>query len=387
VSPAILSVSEFSALVNQTLEFAYQEVVVEGEISEFSLRKERFVFFDLKDAEASLNCFMMVYQLKTPLEDGMKVRVTATPKLTTWGKFSLTVRQVELAGAGELKRAYELLKQKLEAEGLFAPERKRELPEYPQTIGVVSSAESAGFKDFCKILNQRWSGVKVQLADVQVQGEAAPAQVVNAIEHFNLEATPPQLLVIMRGGGSLEDLSAFSTEPVVRAIAASRIPTVVGVGHEQDISLADLAADVRAATPTDAARRVVPDKHEVARHLGRDIYQIEGSMSKAIDAQQVVISRNLQRLEQYIELPKVRVSNLALALEHSVGDILNRQRGQFAGLARTLAGMDPRQVLKRGYAIARKGTRVVRAARDVSVGDLLMLQLAEDVIKTEVKDA
>jgi exodeoxyribonuclease VII large subunit len=272
VNPQIISVTEFVSIINETLAFAYPQVTIEGEVSSFKVNQGKFVFFDLKDEANVLSCFMMVHQLKMPIEDGMKVRVTGTPKVTKFSKFSLTVRAVELAGEGELRRAMELLKKKLEGEGLFDQARKRPIPKFPVRLGLITSGASAAYADFIKILNARWSGVEVLLADVSVQGAAAPDQIVGALEYFNTLRDPVDVLVLIRGGGSLEDLAAFSTEPVARAVAASRTPIIVGVGHEVDFSLADYAADLRAATPTDAARLVVPDRHETearVEHLAR----------------------------------------------------------------------------------------------------------------------
>ena len=210
----IISVSEFIAILNETLTFAYPEVIVEGEVSSFKVNQGKWVFFDLKDPDSTLGCFMPLFSLKLPLEDGMKVRVTGSPRLTKWGKFSFTVRSVELAGEGELKRAMALLKAKLEAEGLFEQERKREIPVYPARIGLITSGQSAAYSDFIKILQTRWSPVTVILADIQVQGASAPDQIVSALEYFNSGAEQVDTLVLIRGGGSLEDLQAFSTEPV-----------------------------------------------------------------------------------------------------------------------------------------------------------------------------
>ncbi|HSH31858.1 MAG TPA: exodeoxyribonuclease VII large subunit, partial [Candidatus Saccharimonadales bacterium] len=232
MSPEIISVKEFIAILNETLAFAYPLVTVEGEVSGFKVNQGKWVFFDLKDEEATLGCFMPLYQLKVPLEDGMKVRVGGTPKLTKWGKFSFTARTVELAGEGELRRAFEILRAKLEQEGLFAPQRKRALPPFPATIGLITSAQSAAYHDFTKILQARWGGVTVKVADVQVQGAPAPDQIVMAIDYFNQLPLPVEVVVLIRGGGSLEDLQAFNTESVARAVAASRTPMVVGVGHE-----------------------------------------------------------------------------------------------------------------------------------------------------------
>src|SRR5476651_2110954 len=152
MTPQIISVSEFLAIINETLGFAYPQVVVEGEVSSFKVNQGKFVFFDLKDETGTLNCFMMVHQLKLPIEDGMKIRVTGSPKITKYSKFSLTVREIELAGEGELRRAMELLKRKLEAQGLFDPARKRPLPPFPRRLGLITSATSAAYADFIKIL-------------------------------------------------------------------------------------------------------------------------------------------------------------------------------------------------------------------------------------------
>jgi exodeoxyribonuclease VII large subunit len=382
----VLSVSEFVAVLNQTLEFAYPEVVVEGEVSSFKISQQKWVHFDLKDDESTINCFMTIYQLKTPLEDGMKVRVTASPKLTKWGRFSLTVRSLELAGEGALQRAFALLKQKLEKEGLFEPARKRALPEIPARVGVVSSSAAYGYADFVEIINQRWGGLEVQLANVQVQGEPAPAQIVSAIEYFNQAAPLPDVLVIIRGGGSIEDLQAFNTELVVRAIASSRIPTLVGVGHELDVTLADMAADMRAATPTDAARRLVPNRTEFIRTLGHQQAQLQSQLRHILNAHQLSIQQASHRLERFLQLPKTRVKDLLNQLFLASDSLTGQTRSRLDSLVRILKNVDPRLVLRRGYAIARKGTTIVRSSSDVKVGDSLMIQLAKDQLGTEVKD-
>lgn len=362
-----LQVSEAIALINQTLEYAYPTIVVEGEVASFKVNKNQYVFFDIKDAQGSLGCFMTVYQLRIPLEDGMKVRVVAQPKLTPWGKFSLTVRDVRPVGEGSLKRAFELLKKKLEAEGLFAPERKRPLPPIPHRIGVISSTEAAGYADFIKILNDRWCGLDVIVANTQVQGEAAPRQIVRAIEHFNTMAEPVEALVIVRGGGSADDLSAFNDEPLVRAIAASRIPTLVGVGHEVDVSLADLAADVRAATPSNAAQLLVPDRTQVLQTVNQ-------STARMIQALQ-------RRIERTRETVVVRERRMMERLEWAWQRDTRRARH----LQLVLGQLDPRQALKRGYAIVRGGDgRVLREAPPV--GSELTIETKQHIIKAGVTD-
>jgi len=385
-SDQIIGVKAFLDILNETLSFAFPAVTVEGEVSSFKVNQGKWVFFDLKDGDATLPCFMPVYQLKVPLEDGMKVRVGGVPKVTHWGKFSFTAKTVALAGEGELKRAFELLQAKLEQEGLFDPARKRPLPRFPQRIGLITSGASAAYADFIKILEQRWGGLDVQLADIQVQGVAAPDQVINAISYFNEMATPPEVLVVIRGGGSLEDLQAFNTEAVARAIAASRAPVLVGVGHEVDISLADFAADQRAATPTDAARLVVPDRTEVMGQVANLRRQMEQALGSAIAERGHAIAHQVAALEHFVRLPRARVETLEGRLLHSQRQILQLQRQKLVGLQRLMASFDPKATLKRGYAIVRHEERVVTAADQVSPGNSLMIQLAAGTLKTRVDD-
>jgi exodeoxyribonuclease VII large subunit len=359
---------------------------VEGDVSSFKVNQSKWVFFDLKDDEATLPCFMPVFQLKVPLEDGMRVRVTGIPKLTKWGKFSFTAKSVSLAGEGELKRAFQLLKERLDKEGLFAEARKRELPKYPQTIGLVTSAASAAYGDFIKILGQRWGGLKIQLADVQVQGASAPDQVVGAIDYFNQLPIPPDVLVIIRGGGSLEDLQAFNTEAVARAIAGSRTPTLVGVGHEVDTTLADFAADRRAATPTDAARLVVPDRHQVEQALSHQESRLRQGVERGIRLRYESLHHAVNRLERFIRVPRARLQQYQGLLMNAERNLIRGQRQRLDAIIRLLGSFDPTATLKRGYAIVRHEDKVVTRPSQVKIGDALVVQLAEGNINSTVND-
>lgn len=293
-----LSVSEAIDLVNQTLDYAYPVLKVEGEISSFKINQGKWVFFDLKDEDGTLGCFMPLYQLRTALEDGMRVVVSAKPRLTKWGKFSLTVVSVSPVGEGSLKRAFELLKARLEKDGLFSEERKRALPAAPSRVAVITSQQAAGYADFVKVINERWGGVKVEVASVQVQGETAALQIVRAIEYFNQQEEPAEVLVLIRGGGSADDLSVFNDEPLVRAVAASRIPTLAGIGHEVDTTLVDLAADVRAATPSHAAQILVPDKNEAARSVRSQLASASFIFMNKLELVWQKIQNSLENSEQ-----------------------------------------------------------------------------------------
>lgn len=352
-----LQVTDAVALINQTLDYAFPTLVIEGEVASFKVNQGKYVFFDIKDKASSLGCFMMVFALRLPLEDGMRVQVIATPKLTAWGKFSLTVREVRPVGEGSLKRAFELLEAKLAQEGLFSEERKRQLPVLPAHIAVISSTQAAGYTDFITILNERWGGLRVDVAHTQVQGAGAADQIVRAIQYFNALEEVPEALVIIRGGGSADDLSTFNDEQLVRAIAASRIPTLVGVGHEVDVTLADKAADVRAATPTHAAQLIVPDRRDLLR------------------SSQHAVVRMAERVEMIYKEYDERVRHLFAMTERSYERQIDQLVEQVAQRRRTLGAYDPRAVLARGYAIVRG---------KVVVGATIEVEQAQRLIQAEV---
>lgn len=354
-----VSVSEFIALTNQTLEITYPSIEVEGEVASFKVNQQKYVFFDLKDSSGTVGCFMTVWQLRMPIEDGMKVIVTATPKLTQWGKFSLTVRVLRPSGEGSLKKSFELLKKKLTSEGLFSPERKRPLPLLPRRVGVISSVQAAGYKDFIEILSQRWGGMEIEVAHVQVQGEAAPDQIIRALKYFNTEEVPVDVLVVVRGGGSADDLAAFNDELLVREIAASRIPTLVAIGHEIDESLAELAADVRGSTPTHAAQLLVPDRQEMIRNVRAAERQIAGRIGQAVTQAAETVR---QALRSSLDVIQTRTADVSRELRE-------RQR--------VLRVFDPTAVLRRGYAVVRG---------EAVVGKPIMVETVKQIITAEVRD-
>ncbi len=355
----VFAVSDFIAVFNQTVEYAYPSVVIEGEVASFKVNQGKYVFFDIKDKLGSIGCFMSVWQLRVPIEDGMKVIISASPKLTQWGKFSLTVKSIRPSGEGAIKKSFELLKSKLEHEGLFSIERKRILPTIPKHVAVISSTQAAGYADFIKIINDRWGGLKIDVGHVQVQGDTAPDQIIRAIECFNEQEVLPEVLVIIRGGGSADDLAAFNDERLVRAIVKSRIPTLVGVGHETDESLADLVADVRAATPSNAAQILVPDKKEIIRSVRGQVVSILPRILNIINQNsqnnRVLIDSALQKINQTID---ENIKNIRFMKD-------------------TVRQLDPMLILNRGYALIRG---------DAKVGSLIELETVKVIMKAEVKN-
>jgi exodeoxyribonuclease VII large subunit len=363
-----LSVSEFVALHNHVLEYTMPSIVIIGELSSFRVSKNRWVYFDLKDDSASVKFFGTVYQLNSPLEDGMVLRVQGTPRVHPQFGFSVNVTSIQLAGEGTIRRAFDLLQQKLLTEGLFDPARKRPLPYPPERIGVIASKESAAYADFTKILSDRWSGIDITLANVQVQGEVAPAQIADAIAQFNQLSDPPEVLVITRGGGSMEDLWAFNTELVTRAVAASRIPTLVAIGHEVDTSLAELAADQRASTPSNAAELLVPDKRAVRESL---------------KASKKSLATHLQTVVQQC---KSRLAHQAEELNEEVVRYLDYMRRDARTKHQMLELLSPHSIVARGYAIVRtESGRVVRTAEAAAQERSLQIQFADGKIHAEIK--
>lgn len=361
------TVSEFVAVMNQTLEYAYPGVTITGELANFRVSKNRWVYFDLKDEGACVRFFGTVYQLPGPLQDGMMVAVRGMPRLHPQYGFSVTIQQVQPVGEGSIKKAAKLLETKLAAEGLFDENRKRALPYAPARIGLITSGESAAYRDFVKIINARWSGVHIILIDVHVQGEASPTQIVQAIEQCNQLADPPEVLVITRGGGSAEDLQAFSTEQVTRAVAASRIPTLVAIGHEVDLSLAELAADQRASTPSNAAELLVPDRRALLAQVRTQQERLSHLMQRTIHEARQRQLINRQTLHQKAE------GAAAEAHKHMEG----RQR--------LLQALNPQTALERGYALLRKGTEVIRSGKGLRPNDRLTIELRDAELTAEVK--
>lgn len=354
-----LGVSDFVALLNQTMEYAYPSVIITGELANLRVSKNRWVYFDLKDENASVKFFGTIYQLPGPLEDGMLLKVRGTPKLHQLYGFSVTVMNIQPAGEGTIKRAAELLQAKLNAEGLFDLTRKRSLPYPPQRIGLIASKQSAAYADFMKILDARWQGVLVEHIDVQVQGEPAPAQIVQAIEEFNRLSRPPDVLVLIRGGGSPEDLAAFSTEQVTRAIASSRIVTLVAIGHEVDTCMAELAADQRASTPSNAAELLVPDRQQVIAEL----------LSKA---------ERLQQLgSRVVDTAHQRLSDQRAFVNQLIETRLEQDQVRLTEKRKLLVALSPEAILQRGYALIRSEDEVVRKSEQLMSGQTVSLQLSD----------
>ena len=329
---SVLTVSQCLEICNDVLSDTLPSVVVEGEVAGFKTSQGKWVFFDLKDEAGSMPCFMPIWQLRIEIADGMKVRIRGNPGVTKWGRFSFTAQQIMPVGEGSIKKSFELLKKKLGEEGLFDPAKKRSIPDNLMKIGVISSTGAAGYADFCKIINERWGGLEIQVCNVQVQGMAAPEQIVRALKYLN-EKAEVQIIAIMRGGGSADDLSAFNDEVLAREIAASRIPVITGIGHEVDESLADLAADIRASTPSNVAERLTPDRRA---EISKIRAKIDGARSQILQSIKYASAGVAVEVDRMRDKMKMQINQML--------DYLEKQR-------RVLKMLEPNRVLKQGYAI------------------------------------
>lgn len=326
-----LTVSEFVAVFNQSLEMMYPQITIVGELSNFRVSKGKWVYFDLKDEFSSVKFFGAVYALPGPLEDGITCEVVGRPRLHNQFGFSVNYESVRAVGEGSIRKAQDLLFKKLESEGLFAADRKRSLPYPPEHIGLVTSGESAAIADFKKIISKRWPMLQVELIDTLVQGNQAPAAIVAAVQQFNTMSNPPEVLVVIRGGGSTDDLAAFSDESVVRAIAASRVPTMVAIGHESDTSLAELVADMSASTPSNAAELLVPD----VAHERAVVRSIRDHVA--------------HQLNQIIAAERMYIRNKTNELDRSLWTVMDRALQDIQNTKNLLKALDPLAPLRQGY--------------------------------------
>lgn len=368
----ILSVSDLTHAVKWILETGLPSVWVQGEISNFKHHSSGHMYFVLKDEAAQIRCVMWKARngalFFTP-QDGMKVlvqgRVTVYEKR---GVYQLDVQQMQPAGIGELQLAFEQLKERLRAEGLFDLEHKRPLPRFPERIGIVTSATGAAVRDLVTVIHRRFPPAEIILKPVRVQGDGAAAEIAAAIDELN-RFGGIDLLIVGRGGGSLEDLWAFNEEVVARAIFDSQIPVIAAVGHEVDVSIADFVADVRAPTPSAAAETAVPDCGELRR-------RIHHAFSKAYRAVRTQVDRSRQHLhrlessygyrrpQDLILQHSQQVDELYRSLARSVKHRLALQRETVEGLAKRLEGLDHRAIMRRGYSLCyrrRDGVLVTRA--------------------------
>ncbi len=387
----IFSVSEFNEFIRLYLN-QVGEVTVEGEISEIKVSQNQWLFINLKDKEANLNVFGVLDQITNfeILAEGMLVHVWGEPTLhQKSSKFSLRAYEIIPAGEGALKLALEKLKLKLTKEGLFALERKRPLPLFPQKIGLITAKNSQAYADFVKVLTARMGGLKIYFYPVSVQGRQAVSSILEAFAYFNQQMPYLDLLVLVRGGGSLEDLQAFNDERVVRAIFASKIPVVCGVGHEKDITLADLVADLRASTPSNAAELIVRHRQEIGQQINHSVKFMAHQIHQLIREKQQTIQLLTNRMKSALTQKITAFQNLFSSLIKEFAlfqEKIKQAKINLANLLRLLKNLDYRSLLRRGFSITfDKGGNIIKTIKQVKFNEGISTLLFDGKIFSKVK--
>ncbi len=366
-----------------------------GEISNYKCYPSGHHYFSLKDAGGSIRCVMFrgsAFSLRFRPENGMKViaqgRVSVFPRD---GAYQFYVNQMTVDGVGDLHVAFEQLKAKLLAEGLFEPSRKRPLPRYPHTIAIITSSAGAALRDMLRILRKRYPLCEVKLLPVRVQGTEAPAEIAAALAYANRWQVA-DLIITGRGGGSIEDLWAFNDERVARAIAASQIPVISAVGHEPDVTISDFVADLRAATPSNAAELAVPDQMELRQTLAARQTLLLTQMQKRLKQERGTLerlasSRVLKSPINYINDRRLQVDYVQHRLTAAFSETVQRKHRRFTALTAKLDAMSPLKVLARGYSMATdvRGA-LVRSAERLRPGDRLIVRFSDGSVAAKVEE-
>lgn len=391
-----LSVSELNARIKGLIESdpVLGSVYVRGELSNYKVYPSGHHYFTLKDAESSLRCVMFrsaASKLRFRPESGM--RVTAWGRVAVYprdGAYQLYCEGLMPEGAGDLQVAYEQLKAKLADEGLFDPAHKKPIPRYPERIAVITSSAGAAVHDIIRVLRKRWPVAKVLLLPVRVQGVEAPPEIAGALRYAN-KYRVADVIITGRGGGSIEDLWAFNDERVARAIYASELPVISAVGHEPDVTIADFVADLRAATPSNAAELVAPDMSELRDALRSAAARLDQAVDRGLSQRRAALTelssrRVMQSPTGFIDQRRLELDSIRLRLDAAATGRLNRERQEFARLAAKLDALSPLKVLGRGYSIALDAEgRAVREAAQLKAGDKLDLRLSRGGAKCLVE--
>ncbi|MDR1383344.1 MAG: exodeoxyribonuclease VII large subunit [Planctomycetaceae bacterium] len=409
--PEPFTVSELTLLIKEMLETAFVDLRVTGEVSNLSRPRSGHFYLTLKDDSSQLPAVVWrssASRVSFDLKDGQLVtchgRIDVYPP---HGKYQLVIDQMEPHGQGGLETAFRQLHARLEAEGLFAPERKKPIPKTIRRVAVVTSPTGAAIRDFLQVLSRRTRRVDVLLVPVRVQGDEAALEIAGAIQLLNhavsngnssesnnvVGTQPLDCLVVTRGGGSLEDLWAFNEEPLIRAVAASRIPVVSAVGHEIDVTLCDLAADLRALTPSEAAERIAPDDTEMKETLDR----IQRGLERSLEQRLQLAHQKLMRFQEHpffrrpvetLIFPMQKtLDHVDATLRQGIQTRLERSAAQLGNFAAKLDSLSPVSVLGRGYSLTfDRQNRLLTHATDIAEGEELFTRFVDGTVRSVVRD-
>ena len=393
----ILGVGELNALIKALVdsEPLLSSVLVRGELSNYKVYPSGHHYFTLKDADSSLRCVMFkreAAKLRFRPENGMKViaggRVSVYPRD---GAYQLYCSEINPDGLGNLYLAFEQLKEKLLGEGLFAQETKKPLPKYPERIAVVTSPAGAAVRDIIRVLGARWPLAEVILLPVRVQGAEAPREICAALRYADAKLGA-DLIITGRGGGSAEDLWAFNDENVARTIFACKTPVISAVGHEPDVTISDFVADLRAATPSNAAELAVPDREEIYSFIEAADKRIRGAALSYLKAKrqrlEILSKRRVMELPTaYIDDKRLRLDRLQGMLEHAAVQSLHGSREKFVAAAAALDALSPLKVLARGYSVVSgENGKIISSARSVRAGEKINVTLSKGSLECTVDE-
>lgn len=387
----IYTVSQLNSTVRLLLEENLESAWIAGEISNLAQPSSGHIYFSLKDETAQVRCAMFRgnnQKLNFQIKNGLHVLVHAEVSLyEARGDYQLIVSLMEEAGSGLLHEKFLKLKAKLAAEGLFDTAHKKSLPKFPNCIGVITSPTGAAIKDILNVLSRRFPAIPVIIYPTAVQGKEAAAQITTALTLAN-QRQECDVLILARGGGSLEDLWSFNEEIVARAIYASSIPIVTGIGHEIDFTIADFVADHRAPTPSAAAELIVPDIKDLSAeiaHFGKHLINLIEHKLQQLTAAFLAIKNQLKHPSIILKQQMQKLDDLEQKLQVIINHKLEQQREQLSGLARALEIVSPLATLARGYTIVTKNEKIVRSVHEVNHGDLIHSQLQDGKITSIVK--
>ena len=392
----LLTVSQLTQLIKGTLESTFPSIWVVGEASDVSQPHSGHIYFTLKDQKAKLSGVIwssIAQRMRFRLEEGQQVICLGDVSVyAPHGKYQLKVSQIQPHGQGALQLAFQQLQKRLAGEGLFDPARKRQLPAFPRRVGFVTSPTGAAIHDFLQVAARRFQGVQILVIPARVQGEGSALEIARGIELANRLRPPLDVLVVGRGGGSLEDLWSFNEEVVVRAIYASRVPVVSAVGHEIDVTLADLVADVRALTPSEAAERVIPSAEELTGRLT----QLQRRMAHIVRSRVAAIRRQVEQLasRRVLRDPRTLIYDLSRRLDdldqqasRAIRRRLLTSGDRLAALSARLESLSPLAVLARGYSVTTRAEtgEIVRSASGISTGVRLKSRLLDGELLSRVE--
>ncbi len=383
----IYSVTELTHSIRESLETNFAALWVEGEVSNLRIPSSRHFYFTLKDAESQLKCVMFRHLnqfLKFELKDGQQV--LACGQITVYekrGDYQLLVEKLEPRGQGALQLAFEQLKEKLEKEGLFLKEHKKAIPVLPMQIGIVTSPTGAAIRDILNVISRRFCKVSIIINPVRVQGQGAADEIAGAIDEFD-EMGNLDVLIITRGGGSIEDLWAFNEEVVARSIFRCRIPVISAVGHEIDYTISDLVSDLRAPTPSAAAELVIAESEELLRSIStakdRITLTIENHLSRLSDRVKTLQEAyGFRRFEDRLRQHAQEIDDSRETIEKRMGHLIELSRRNVENMTSRLANLNPESVLRRGYSLAFKlpGKKLIRDVSVISAGDRVEIKVEQ----------